>query len=123
MNKLRLIAEILKHRAVPPQAVMLEKSQKGWGNGSMVLRGNKEVLMFRSIEQLERISNEFLNAIRQNADMWVPACGGTEKPFIARSGAKLLYCYNPAKNTHAYLHCDVDIILSDQEAAQHLGLI
>ena len=79
--------------------------------------------MFLSIEALERLSNEFVNAIRQNADMWVPACGGTEKPFIARSGAKLLYCYNPAQDKHAYLDCGIDIILEDDDAQKHLGLI
>ena len=52
---------------------------------------------------------------------WQPACGGTEKPFVARSGRRLLYCWQPSTGRHAYLDCDNDVILTDEEARAHLG--
>jgi hypothetical protein len=52
---------------------------------------------------------------------WVPASGGTEEPFTARSGARLLYCYQPRSGKHAYLNLGTDLILSDEEARLHLG--
>jgi len=52
---------------------------------------------------------------------WIPACGGTETPCHYRSGAKLLYCYQPRSGRHAYLDCNTDIILSDEEASQLIG--
>ena len=55
-------------------------------------------------------------------DIWLPASRGTETPFIARSGAKLQYVFNPKSGNHAYLRVDSDMILSDEEAAMHLGL-
>lgn len=53
---------------------------------------------------------------------WIPACGGTEVPFYTRSGRRLLYCWQPSTGRHAYLDCDTDLILSDAEAAQTIGL-
>lgn len=47
---------------------------------------------------------------------WYPACGGSETPFISRSGLRLLYCWQPSTGRHAYINCDTDIILSDEEA-------
>lgn len=58
----------------------------------------------------------FNTAVAAGADMWVPACGGSETPLKTRSGARLLYCYNPALAKHAWLNCDTDIILDDNEA-------
>lgn len=55
-------------------------------------------------------------------DNWIPACGGTEKPFRSRSGKTLLYCWQPSTGRHAYLDCGSDIILSDDEAAAALAL-
>lgn len=52
---------------------------------------------------------------------WVPGGGGSEEPFIARSGARLLYCYQPRSGRHAYLDMGTDLILTDAEAALHLG--
>lgn len=60
--------------------------------------------------------NEFETAVAANADRWVPAAGGTETPFKSRSGRRLLYCYNPKQGKHAYLDCNSDLILSDEEA-------
>lgn len=53
-------------------------------------------------------------------DRWQPACGGTEQPFRTRTGRRLLYCWNPAQDRHAYLDCDTDRILSDEEAESAL---
>lgn len=52
---------------------------------------------------------------------WIPACGGTEVPFTTRSGARLLYCYQPRSGKHAYLDCGSDLILTDSEAANLMG--
>lgn len=53
---------------------------------------------------------------------WYPACNGTEVPFHTRTGRRLLYCWQPSTGKHAYLDCDTDLILSDEEAAQALAL-
>lgn len=47
------------------------------------------------------MSVEFAVAIAGRMDVWVPACGGTEVPFISRSGIKMLYCFNPKLGKHA----------------------
>jgi hypothetical protein len=52
---------------------------------------------------------------------WYPACGGTETPFLSRSGRTLLYCYQPSTGNHAYLDMGTDIILSQEEADIALG--
>lgn len=53
---------------------------------------------------------------------WVPANGGTETPFVSRSGRRLLYCWQPVTGRHAYLDCDSDVILSDAEAAAFMQM-
>jgi hypothetical protein len=52
---------------------------------------------------------------------WVPASNGTEQPFTACSGARLLYCWQPRSGRHAYLDLGTDLILTDDEARRHLG--
>ena len=54
---------------------------------------------------------------------WIPACGGTEVPFVTRNRYRLLYCWQPSTGRHAYLNCDTDIILSDDEAMSALGIM
>jgi hypothetical protein len=70
--------------------------------------------MIESIEQ--RIA-------KQENGPWLPACGGTERPFTSRSGRRLLYCWQPSTGKHAYLDCGSDIILTQEEAeiAMHLN--
>lgn len=51
---------------------------------------------------------------------WVPASGGTEVPFLTRSGKTLLYCYQPRSGRHAYLDVGSDVILTDEEARAYL---
>jgi hypothetical protein len=53
-------------------------------------------------------------------DTWLPACGGTEQPFTCK-GRRLLYCWNPARDEHAYLDLDTDLFLSNEEAWEILG--
>lgn len=53
---------------------------------------------------------------------WVPACGGTETPFVTRTGRKLLYVWDTRTGDHAYLDCMTDIILSyEEEQFEFLG--
>jgi hypothetical protein len=56
---------------------------------------------------------------RENSP-WIVAAGGSETPFIARSGARLIYVFQPDTGKHAYLNLDNDNILSDKEAEMHL---
>lgn len=64
----------------------------------------------------------FRFAVALRADHWVPAHGGTEQPFVSRSGRRLLYCFNPRRGRHAYLDLSSDIILTDDEAHDALQL-
>ena len=57
----------------------------------------------------------------ENQGEWVPASGGTETPFVSRSGVRLLYVWQPRSGRHAYLNLDTDIILSDEESQSLLG--
>ena len=68
-------------------------------------------------------TDEFNRAVQQNLDAWVPGCGGIEKPFRARSGKRLLWCYNPGQNRHAYIDVDSDMELTDEEAHTHMGMV
>ena len=60
-------------------------------------------------------------AERDNQGNWYPANGGTETSFQTRTGRRLLYCYQPSTGRHAYLDCDQDIFLTDEEAWLALG--
>ena len=51
-----------------------------------------------------------------NTDNWVPACGGTEQPFTTRTGRRLQYLWNETTGEHAYIDCNTDIILTNEEA-------
>lgn len=67
---------------------------------------------------------EILNEKQAKAEQgtWIPACGGTEKPFTTRTGASLLYVYQPTTGRHAYLDCGTDLILTEEEARNLLAL-
>lgn len=58
-----------------------------------------------------------------DSGMWFPACGGTETPFLTKSGKTLLYCYNPLFGQHAYLDVRADIFLTNDEADAAMGNI
>jgi len=57
-----------------------------------------------------------LGSPRSRNDNWVPANGGTETPFVTRTGRRLLYCWQPSTGRHAYLDLGTDLILTDEEA-------
>jgi hypothetical protein len=46
---------------------------------------------------------------------WYPASGGTETPFVTRSGYRLLYMFQPSTRTHAHLNLDTDTFIDDSE--------
>ena len=52
---------------------------------------------------------------------WIPANGGSETPTTYPSGRRLLYCYQQRTGRHAYLDCDTDMILTDDEAFTIMG--
>jgi len=54
-------------------------------------------------------------------DDWVPACGGTEVPFVVK-GQRLHYMWNRKTGQHAYYHCDRDVFLLPHEAAAILNV-
>ena len=62
---------------------------------------------------------EALQAKKAQGD-WIPANNRSETPFLTRSGKKLLYCYQPSTGLHAYLDCDNDLILSNEDARLYL---
>jgi hypothetical protein len=62
------------------------------------------------------IERMLADAARKEQGNWVPACGGTEQPFTTRSGHRLLYCWQPSTGNHAYIDCNTDILLTDEEA-------
>jgi len=53
---------------------------------------------------------------------WYPANGGTEVPFFTRAGYKLLYCWQPSTGKHAYLNCETDLLIPDDEISNYLGM-
>lgn len=54
---------------------------------------------------------------------WYPANNGTEEPTQYRTGAVLLWCYQPSTGKHAYLNCQTDLILDFEEAQMLRGNI
>jgi len=62
-------------------------------------------------ELQQRGQDEYKYAIAGNRDSWVPACGGMETPFMSRGGRRILYCYNPRQQRHAYVCLDTDAVL------------
>lgn len=64
---------------------------------------------------------EFNTAISMKLDNWVPACGGTEEIMVVRK-KRILYCFNPKQNRHAYLDVDSDRIMTDEEYFDLIGI-
>lgn len=75
-----------------------------------------------TVPEKSRLFNEFLNTGVLTSTNWYPACGGTEEPFTARNGKRLLYCWCPATGAHAYLDLGSDIFLSNEEAQIAMGV-
>jgi hypothetical protein len=89
-------------------------------------KANKD-LTFSPIEQ-EEIPTMTLTELLDKKDYeksqgaWVAANRGSEVPFTTRANYRLLYCYQPSSGRHAYINCDTDMILTDEEAALALGI-
>ena len=66
-------------------------------------------------------TEEYDSACSNNRNVYVPACGGTEEPFLTRTGRELLYCYNPGLGCHAYVDCVTDFVLSQEDAQAAFG--
>ena len=47
--------------------------------------------------------------------IFIPACGGTEVPFRTRSGVTVQYLYNPTTGEHAYINCETDILIPNDD--------
>jgi len=67
----------------------------------------------RDIDVVAQV-REYDFALLENADRWVPACGGTEIPTMIR-GIRYLYCYNPYQRQSAYINLATDMVLSQDE--------
>ena len=65
---------------------------------------------------------ELVEASRVRAENgpWIPGTG--EEPFFTRSGVRLLYCWQPSTGRKAYLDMGSDLILTDQEARNIIGI-
>lgn len=48
-------------------------------------------------------------------DNWIPACGGTEVPFVSRLKRRLLYVWQPSTGNHGYINLDTDTLLTPEE--------
>jgi len=59
-----------------------------------------------------------MKASKRDNGYWMPACGGTEKPFFTRDGRRLQYMFQPSTGEHAYLDLDRDVFLSNDEASK-----
>jgi hypothetical protein len=51
---------------------------------------------------------------RAKQGAWMPANGGTEQPFEMR-GYRLQYLFQQSTGRHAYVNCDTDVLLTDEE--------
>jgi hypothetical protein len=56
---------------------------------------------------------------RRENGAWVPACNGTEVPFLTRTAHRVLYCWQPSTGRHAYLDCETDVIIADKELSAY----
>lgn len=63
---------------------------------------------------LQKQKLEYTMAVTMKRDAWVPACGGTETPFLA-CGKRILYVYNPKQHKHAFLDLGSDMVMTDDE--------
>jgi hypothetical protein len=72
------------------------------------------------VAEAQRLA-DFYESVK-GRDMWVPASGGTEEPFVTRSGLRVLYCWNPKTGDHAYVNVDTDLVLTQEEADEALCL-
>jgi len=77
-----------------------------------------------SIDRAGRTLAQALDAAQRRREQgpWCPAAGGTEQPFVAADGRRLLYVYQASTGRHAYLDVGADLVLADAEAARAMGV-
>ena len=56
---------------------------------------------------------ERLDAAKENGPL-VPGCNQLEKPFITRTGHKVLYMWQPSTGRHAYFDLEADLEIHDE---------
>ena len=61
-----------------------------------------------------------LPVVELPADDWIPACGGTERPFVC-NGRRLQYMWNRGTGQHAYYDCEADMFLTTEDAFRTLN--
>jgi|TARA_S200002703_G_C3729522_1_gene224256 hypothetical protein len=66
-------------------------------------------------------TTEYQMARIAKADRWVPACGGSEVPYVDRMGRKVLYVYNFATGKHGYLDLGQDIVFETEDLTTRQG--
>jgi hypothetical protein len=91
-----------------------------WDPDAVVLASPERLIHLHESEQGVFVRD--CAACGRAAQNWIPANGGREVPFTSRSGRRLLWCYQPATGEHAYVDCDNDLIISDEEARLLMGL-
>lgn len=52
---------------------------------------------------------------RRAQSYWLPASGGTEKPFTTKTGHRVQYMWQPLTGKHAYLNLDNDVFIKDED--------
>lgn len=45
---------------------------------------------------------------------WVPGCNQLEKPFITRTGHKVIYMWQPSTGRHAYFDLESDLEIHEE---------
>jgi len=54
-----------------------------------------------------------IRMMSEGDDHWLPANGGQETPFLDRAGRRLMWCFNPAQQRHAYIDLDRDMEIEE----------
>jgi hypothetical protein len=99
----------------------------GYLNGTLRdlnLQGHEADILKNETANLKRLVEQENKLMKEHVknDNWIPACGGTEEPFVSRSGKRLQYVWQPSTGQHAYLDLDSDTVLSDEAAQKALAL-
>lgn len=56
---------------------------------------------------------------RRAQSYWLPASGGTEKPFTTKTGHRVQYMCQILTGKHAYLNLDNDLFIADEDLASY----
>ncbi len=97
--------EVVKHRA--------GSRVLGGGYREMCLTPRNDVV-YSSMQSLRVKETTEYNAARvANADRWVTACGGFERPYLNKNGVRVLYVWNFRTRKHGVLDLGQDIVFED----------